>query len=76
MKFYEPIHAGPVMRARRDLPRHCETVLPNQSCPYHALGCLGCTIASWKEIEISDGKHVPPAQQAAPETGARGMETG
>lgn len=36
-------HSGPVHEEIAGIPRHCETVLPNNECYYHRLGCLGCT---------------------------------
>lgn len=45
-------HAGPVHAEIAGYPRHCETVLPNSDCSYHARGCLGCT---FKPIHGSAG---------------------
>lgn len=42
-RFPECDHAGPIMSAKDDMPRHCETMLPNSTCAYLHSGCLGCT---------------------------------
>lgn len=54
MKVKKPIYAGPIMDKVAFLPRHCETIMRNSDCPYIQLGCKGCTISGYEEVEFPE----------------------
>jgi hypothetical protein len=45
-RYPDCIHAGPVMKKVDGVDRYCETLLLNANCPYHGMGCLGCTYSA------------------------------
>jgi len=62
------LHLGPVMDAVDGFARHCETTLPNSTCPYLALGCLGCTRRTPFHLPLGTWER---ALQLAPISGAQ-----
>jgi hypothetical protein len=54
------IHAGTIMEPTMGIHRHCDTTLMNSTCPYLAMGCLGCTFKSLVDMDVSEVQ-IPPA---------------
>jgi hypothetical protein len=57
------IHAGTIMEPTMGIPRHCDTTLMNSTCPYLAMGCLGCTFKSLVDMDVSEVQTVTADSQ-------------